>query len=47
MKKIKKWIVPLLMVLLILLTLAGCSFNKTTPQKSLSDGQLWYAIYRS
>ena len=47
MKKTKKWIVPLLMILLIPLTLAGCSLSKTTPQKSLSDGQLWYAIDHS
>lgn len=44
MKKIKKWIVPLLVMLLVPLTLAGCSFGKTTPQKSLSDGQLWYVV---
>lgn len=44
MEKVKKWIFLLLTVILIPLTLAGCSFGKTTPQKSLSDGQLWYAI---
>lgn len=44
MKRMKKWIVPLLMVLLIPLTLAGCSFGKTTPQKSLSDGNLWFVV---
>lgn len=47
MKKIKKWIIPLLTILLIPTMLAGCSFGKTTPQKSLSDGQLWYAIDHS
>lgn len=48
MKKMKKWIVPLLVMLLVPLTLAGCSFGKTTtPQKSLSDGQVWYAIDHS
>lgn len=48
MKKMKKWIVPLLVMLLVPLTLAGCGFGKTTtPQKSLSNGQVWYAIDHS
>ena len=33
-----------LIFLLSPVSLAGCSFGKTTPQKSLSGGQLWYAI---
>lgn len=39
MKKMKKWIIPLLMVLLIPLTLAGCG---TKPTVSSSKDRVWY-----
>ena len=44
MKKLKKLLLALTAVIAIPVMLAGCSFGKTTPQKSLADGQLWYVI---
>lgn len=44
MKKLKKLLLALTTVIAIPVMLAGCSFGKTTPQKSLADGQLWYVI---